>query len=83
MKIDDDEFYTNSETAAFLSLREETLVQWRYRGKGPSYHKIGRAAFYRGKDIKAFVEAQRCQPSRRDRGMHLPGGSMSPRQAVV
>lgn len=33
-----------------------TLAQWRWRGKGPRYIRMGRHTFYRLKDIEAYEE---------------------------
>lgn len=42
-----------------------TLRQWRWKGKGPKFIKIGRSVLYRLTDIEAFEE-QQCRNSTSD-----------------
>ncbi len=42
----------------------EKLAQWRHRGVGPAYYKLGRKIIYRGSDLNAWVEASRVDPGR-------------------
>jgi len=51
---------TNSETAAILDLKPNTLEIWRIQGKGPVFRKIGRAVRYVESDVLAWIEAQTC-----------------------
>lgn len=47
-----------NEAAAFLSVAVQTLRNWRWKGEGPRYVKIGaRLVRYRCADLTAFVEA--------------------------
>lgn len=50
------------ELEAFAS--REKLAQWRHKGIGPAYYKLGRKIIYRGADLNAWAEAQRVEPSR-------------------
>lgn len=46
------------EVAATLSVSVQTLRNWRWKGDGPRFYKIGkRAVRYRRGDLAAFVEA--------------------------
>lgn len=47
------------ELAALIKIPEETLAQWRSRGKGPDYLRMGRHARYRMSDIRAWLDASR------------------------
>ena len=38
-------------------------AQWRRRGTGPAYYKLGRKIIYRGEDQNAWVDANRIEPS--------------------
>ena len=43
------------------------LAQWRHKGSGPAYYKLGRKIVYRGADLNAWanqnrVEGQGVQP---------------------
>jgi hypothetical protein len=41
----------------------DKLAQWRHKGLGPTYYKLGRKVVYRGSDLNAWVEAQRVEPT--------------------
>jgi predicted DNA-binding transcriptional regulator AlpA len=44
--------------AAELIIPEATLAQWRYRGVGPAYVKVGKHVRYRRADIDAWLNTQ-------------------------
>jgi len=44
------------EAAAYLNLQPQTLEQWRWLKKGPTYIKMGRAIRYRIEDLNRFME---------------------------
>lgn len=47
-----------TEASATLSVAVQTLRNWRWKGEGPRYLKIGkRTVRYRRADLDAFVEA--------------------------
>ena len=39
------------------------LAQWRHKGRGPAYYKLGRKVIYRGVDLNAWAEAKRVDPN--------------------
>ena len=41
----------------------EKLAQWRHRGVGPAFYKMGKKVIYRGVDLNAWAEAQRVDPA--------------------
>lgn len=43
-----------AQAAAFLGVKAATLSDWRYRGRGPRYVKMGRRVHYRYSDIIEF-----------------------------
>lgn len=49
---------TNDQTACALSIKPNTLENWRLRGKGPRYIKVGRSVRYAEADVIAWLEAQ-------------------------
>ena len=51
---------TNSQAAAILGLKPNTLEIWRVHGKGPAFRKIGRCVRYAEADVLAWIEAQTC-----------------------
>ena len=42
----------------------EKLAQWRHKGVGPAFYKLGRKIIYRGADLNAWAEANRVDPSK-------------------
>lgn len=40
----------------------DKLAQWRHRGIGPAYYKLGRKIVYRGADLNAWTEQNRVEP---------------------
>jgi hypothetical protein len=40
----------------------DKLAQWRHKGVGPSFYRLGRKIIYRGADLNAWAEAQRVDP---------------------
>ena len=52
------ELLGENEAAATLSVAVQTLRNWRWKGEGPRYVKVGaRLVRYRRCDLAAFVEA--------------------------
>ena len=49
---------SSAQAAAFLGVKVATLSDWRYRGRGPRYVKMGRRVHYRYSDLIEF--RQRC-----------------------
>jgi len=57
---------TAEELAEMLSVRVETLNQWRYRGEGPRFVKSSRRFLrYRLSDVEAWLEqhAEKSPPA--------------------
>jgi hypothetical protein len=42
----------------------DKLAQWRHKGFGPAYYKLGRKIIYRGCDLNAWVEARKIDPGK-------------------
>lgn len=40
----------------------DKLAQWRHKGMGPAYYKLGRKIIYRGADLNAWAEDNRVEP---------------------
>lgn len=49
--------YTTKEAAERLNVKPQTLEQWRWRGCGPRFIKIGRAVRYDEAELDCFVAA--------------------------
>ena len=41
----------------------EKLAQWRYKGIGPAFYRLGRKIVYRGEDLNAWAGANRVEPA--------------------
>jgi len=46
------------EAAARLGLQESTLRNWRYRGQGPKYVRLGNRIRYRVSDLDEYLDRQ-------------------------
>jgi len=52
---------TPEQAAAKLAINPKTLAQWRYRGEGPTFVKLGkRAVRYDIADLDAWIESQKA-----------------------
>ena len=52
-----DDLVDEREAADILHAKVQTLRNWRWRGEGPRYRKIGaRMVRYRRRDLEAFIE---------------------------
>lgn len=59
---EEDELLTGRETSETLKVPEATLTDWRYRGKGPEYVRVGRGVRYRRTAIDRWLEARTVRP---------------------
>jgi DNA-binding transcriptional MerR regulator len=50
------------EAAKELGVSVHALRQWRFKGRGPAYCKLGRRVVYHSADLEAFRQAHRVQP---------------------
>jgi hypothetical protein len=41
----------------------EKLAQWRHKGIGPAFYRLGRKIVYRGSDLNVWAEANRVDPN--------------------
>lgn len=49
------------QVAARLGLNPNTLANWRVRGLGPRFCRVGRAIRYDPADVEAWIEHQKVQ----------------------
>jgi len=56
-----DQLITDIEAAEILGLAVQTLRNWRHRGCGPNYIKLGRAVRYNTNDLRDFVEGRKIR----------------------
>jgi hypothetical protein len=64
MLIDADELVHPTTVASELHVRPQTLVSWRSLGRGPAFVKVGRAVFYRRRDVAEWLGTRHRQPQR-------------------
>lgn len=58
----DPELMTIQELADHIHCKPHTLAQWRYRGTGPKFVRVGsRRVLYRRADVDAWLDAQTVQ----------------------
>lgn len=41
----------------------DKLAQWRHKGMGPAYYRLGRKIIYRGADLNAWAESCKVEPA--------------------
>ncbi len=60
-RINPDEL-SEADAAELLGVTKATLANWRWRGYGPSYLKIGRRIIYLRRDLEEWSTNQRVAP---------------------
>lgn len=51
-----DDVITIDEVARRLDIPKKTLYMWRYHGKGPTSHRLGRHLRYRWSDVLEWID---------------------------
>lgn len=54
-------YFGESDVAIRLGMSKKTLQNWRVKGEGPKFQKIGRSVRYRLRDIVAFEKRLRLE----------------------
>lgn len=49
---------TTEEVADYLRVKPRALIDWRSRGVGPAFVRVGRYARYRWEDVEAYLREQ-------------------------
>ena len=57
--FDDDRTYVLGDPELDLIGDREKLAQWRHKGVGPAFYKLGRKVVYAGVDLNAWAEANK------------------------
>lgn len=61
------ELLTDTDVAEILGITVKTLQQWRWKGIGPAYIKVGQGwVRYRPTDVSDWLEENRYRNKRRD-----------------
>ena len=61
--FDDNRNYVLGDEELNILGDREKLAQWRHKGVGPAFYRMGRKIVYRGSDLNAWADAQRVEPS--------------------
>lgn len=61
--VDVEALATSDEIASFLRVDEQTLANWRHKGTGPAYIKVGAAVRYCWAEIDRWTAAGSVTPS--------------------
>lgn len=62
-----EQLISSAQLAEYLGTTTANLAQWRYKGTGPKFIKIGyRAVRYRWADIETWIEANTISQSDQD-----------------
>ena len=64
MKIER-KYLTTEEATAYLRLAPRALAAYRISGKGPTYHRFGRAVQYTRQDLDAWATTKRRRAAKR------------------
>jgi hypothetical protein len=57
----DSHFLTPETLATRWNMASKTLSQWRWNGRGPQYHKLGKLVRYQIADVEAFERTKMKQ----------------------
>lgn len=49
---------TTAEVAAYVRKSVKTLANWRSRGIGPKWIKVGHSVMYRARDVEKWLDSQ-------------------------
>ncbi len=61
--FDDTRCYILGDPELELIGDREKLGQWRHKGTGPAYYKLGRKIVYQGSDLNVWAESNKICPS--------------------
>ena len=57
-----DRIYQTDNPELLAIWKANTLSNWRYERRGPSYMKVGKRIYYRGDDLNTFLNRHRVEP---------------------
>lgn len=55
------EYLSVDEASDFIGISKVLLDEWRSRGGGPAYHKMGRRVLYSVSDLRSFAAVSRVE----------------------
>jgi len=54
-------FLKSTEVETIYGISANTLANWRFKGTGPRYHKVGGAVRYKVEDLESFMESKKIR----------------------
>lgn len=61
--FDQNQNYVLGDSELDLIGDRDKLAQWRHKGTGPAFYRLGRKIVYRGADLNAWADDQRVDPN--------------------
>lgn len=55
--------WTTADVAAHYEVSERTVEDWRHKGTGPAFIRVGKHVRYLEEDIVAYERSNRCEPT--------------------
>ena len=72
-----EQLVSESEAAAALHVKKQTLTAWRNRGQGPAFVRVGKLIFYKPSHLREYIDSRIVRPGARcdeaDRPKHQRG----------
>ena len=62
-RFDPDRYYRTDDPALAVIATRGTMSQWRHRGEGPRYVRLGGRVLYRGIDVNAWLDERIVEPT--------------------
>jgi hypothetical protein len=62
MDDSDDRLVTDQVASEVLGVSDGTLRQWRYRGRGPAFIRVGSKVRYSLRDLREYIARGRVDP---------------------
>ena len=62
-RFDDDTYYRTDDPALAILATRGTLSQWRHRGVGPRYVRLGGRVLYLGRDLNDYLDSLVIEPA--------------------
>ena len=62
-RFDPDRYYRTDDPALAVIATRGTMSQWRHRGEGPRYVRLGGRVLYRGIDVNAWLYERIVEPT--------------------
>lgn len=62
--FEEDRIYVLGDKELTVIGNREKLAQWRHKGVGPAFYRLGRKIVYRGADLNAWANEHRVEPDK-------------------